>query len=257
MKEEYYKKERFLENKLTIPIILGIFGFIVSFFLSLISGSSFSGILFKSLFSTLLLGGLGYLLVYLLDKYGNESSTTQNRENTFNRTNNPHNDINNSQEKMSFVDDKEDKFSGGFKSRVSDKIAEEDERPISYEDIFSKLTDEEKINTKEESVENSELKDQDMIKRSVLEEMKQEKEKETIEIDLSNQTEIIAGDTDLNPNSISAEDAAKISATSKMSSLAGEVKGIDDKYIYFTKGSKIENKPEKIAKVIKEMLKNE
>jgi hypothetical protein len=217
------------------------------------------------------LGGLGYILVFLLDKYGNESAEAQKQENILkqannqktqtnyfhNKTNNLHTGLNNFQEEMSFTNDKENKFSKGFDSKISDKISDEEENPISYEDIFSKLTEEENLNAKEESVENSEINNQDMVKKSVIEELKKEKEKESIEIDLSNQTEIIAGDTDLNPNSISAEDAAKISATSKMSSLVGEVKGIDDKYIYFSKGSKIENKPEKIAKIIKEMLKNE
>lgn len=264
-----------MENKLIIPLSFGIFGFIISFLVSLISGSSIVGVLTRSLISTLILGGLGYLLVYLLEKFNNEYLSNNRREKIDSTTSNSINtnaNFENIKSKANSKPDFSNKYSENsytdesFSSNVENEtgvsasnlnLQDEENSSISYEDLFSKLSNEEKgeKSEKEENIPNK--INEDIYKKSVIDEMKKEKEKESVEIEFSSDTEIVEGDSELNPNSISADDAAKISATSKMNSIVGEVKGIDDKFIYFSKGSKIENKPEKIAKVIKEMLKNE
>jgi len=261
-----------LDNKLTFSIFLAIFGFLVSFFISLIAGSSFVGILLKSLISSLVLGGLGYLLIYLLDKYGNESTQNQRRDSkldgrSFNRKINEMNN-NFSNENLYNKDIIQDNFRKATDQEFNQEFPKADssenqvditEDKISYEEIFSKLDNDEKEMDKEVKVEKSKsnLKNNEEFNKSVIDELKSEKQKETIEVNISDSSIIVDGDSELNPSYISAEDAAKISATSKIDSISGEIKNIDDKFIYFSKGPKIENKPEKIAKVIKEMLKNE
>jgi len=257
-----------LENKLILPLFFAILGFVISFLISVISGSSIVGVLVRSIFSAIILGGLGYLLVFLLDKFSEQSSNnTQNEKIDINKENYNENFRERSIKTESFhpnYDENEITENRDNKEFVS----EEDK--ISYEELFTKLKDNENLTEKidsridknmdvdkEKGTDTSNKKSYDLYKKDVIDEMNYQKDKESVEIDLSNNAEIIEGDSDLNSGSISADDAAKITATSKMSTVVGEVKGIDDKYIYFTKGSKIENKPEKIAKVIKEMLKNE
>ncbi|MFN3410834.1 MAG: hypothetical protein ACK4YF_01570, partial [Exilispira sp.] len=63
-----------MDNKLGIIIIFAITGFIISFLISAISRSSFLTIFIKSLTSATILGALGYLLFYLLEKFNNETS---------------------------------------------------------------------------------------------------------------------------------------------------------------------------------------
>lgn len=262
-----------MDNKLILPLAFGIFGFIISLLISAISGSSIVSVIIRSLISALVLGGLGYLLVYLMEKFSGESSSKtisessqskvdRNKENIYrnvNKVGNGSQDFAESEFSEETVRSNSDLDNALDDDKFKTRLNEEEKDNISYEDLFSKLTKEEGSENSEiiEENENKNSKTFETYKKSVLEEMSQQKDKESIEIDFSNKSEIVEGDSELNPSSISAEDAAKISATSKMSSIAGEVKGIDDKYIYFTKGSKIENKPEKIAKVIKEMLKNE
>lgn len=257
-------------NKLSIIIIFAIAGFIISFFISVISGSYFITIFIKSLFSAIILGALGYLLFYLLEKFNNETSkeSTNSKKYTVEKENKIYNKFNETKKESKIQNNlnkdnlyKTQEEKNDYNLNPSDQInLNEISESISYEDVFSKLNDDEKIEEKVDGriIEERRKENTDeTFKKSIIEEMKEEKDKENVEVDFSKNFQIIEGDSDLETNAISAEDAMKISATSKMSSIAGEVKGIDDKYIYFNKGSKIENKPEKIAKVIKEMLKNE
>ncbi len=262
-----------MQERYLLALILAIIGFFISLLLSIFAGSSFSTVLFRSLLSAILLGGLGFTLVYLLNKFvgniGPENSYTSKEVNkNVNKNVNKDEDVV-IEEGQNFSTSNLDKN----KNLSNATIISDEEEPISYEKLFAKLNEDETDigkEIKEEKESNpTKLKDflskksgdssknQEFYKSSIIEEMNEEKKKEQININILADSDIVEGDTEFNRNSISAEEAAKICATSKMPSISGEIKGIDDKYIYFSKGSKIENKPEKIAKVIKEMLKNE
>lgn len=250
-----------MNSKLTAFLFFAIIGFVIAFIISIIAGSSFLGVIFKSFFSALILGTLGFMLFFLLEKYSGLDSERNSETKKESKT-----DFSHQTESDSKYNVRQNLESSNISDTVSDTIVDNSAEPISYEELFTKLNKDEKeddIKTenkneiKYNNLNKSEFQSDDLTKKSIIDEMKKEKERESVEINFSNNVEIVEGDSELNAQSITAEEAAKISATSKMNAIAGEVKGIDDKYIYFNKGAKIENKPEKIAKVIKEMLKNE
>lgn len=246
-----------MNDRLFIVIFFAILGFFLAFIISIIAGTSFAGIILRSILSAFLLGILGFILYFLLEKYSGlalEKDSNIKKDQEIKHENRA--------KEYSYSNESESKDDSNDNLNSSTTILDNSDEPISYEELFTKLNkDENEGKSKDEKIYENKTDDdfqRDSInKESIIDEIKKEKDRENVEIQFSENLQIVEGDSELNPKSISAEEAAKISATSKMSTIAGEVKSIDDKYIYFTKGTKIENKPEKIAKVIKEMLKNE
>lgn len=279
-----------MSGDLVLPLIFAAGGFLISFFLSLIARNSIGSLFLKSTLSALILGGLGYIFQYFIKTFSSEENIDSenikkaNPDNGGIKTNDLKTANRNLKEKYS------DDYSSA-KNEASSVLSEPlENQDISYESLFAKLDDNDSQKTmaddKSSVIEdqNFDIKSDDNSKNSFVEsvdnndettdsrykeknnftqynrgddfikEIKKEADESNVALELDGDIEVIEGDSDFSNQQVNAEEAAKIAATSKASSISGEVKSIDDKYIYFTKGARIENKPEKIARVIKQMI---
>jgi hypothetical protein len=279
-----------LSGDLVLPLIFAAGGFIISFLLSLIARNSIGSLFLKSTLSALILGGLGYIFQYFIKTFSSEENIDS--ENT--KKANPDNGGIKTNDLKTANRNLKEKYSDDYssaKNEASSVLSEPlENQDISYESLFAKLDDNDSQKTmaddKSSVIEdqNFDIKSDDNSKNSFVEsvdnndettdsrykeknnftqynrgddfikEIKKEADESNVALELDGDIEVIEGDSDFSNQQVSAEEAAKIAATSKASSISGEVKSIDDKYIYFTKGARIENKPEKIAKVIKQMI---
>jgi len=279
-----------LSGDLVLPLIFAAGGFIISFLLSLIARNSLGSLFLKSTLSALILGGLGYIFQYFIKAFSSEENIDSEN---IKKANPDHVGIKTNDLKTANRNLKE-KYSDDYssaKSETSTVLSEPlENQDISYESLFAKLDDTDSHetmavdksfviedqnfdiksddNSKDSFVESIENKEETADSRHIgknnftkynhgddfIKEIKKEADESNVALELDGDIEVIEGDSDFSNQQVSAEEAAKIAATSKASSMSGEVKSIDDKYIYFTKGAKIENKPEKIARVIKQMI---
>lgn len=95
-------------------------------------------------------------------------------------------------------------------------------------------------------------------KKGTLDEMQEEADKESEAIHINTddvKNSMYTGDSDMGGETLNEDESRQIQVTSSDSFMGSGVRQIDDNYIYIGKNTKIENKPQKMAKIISEMMK--
>ncbi|MCX8058862.1 MAG: hypothetical protein N3A58_05565 [Spirochaetes bacterium] len=249
-----------MKKTIYIIIFFTTIGFIFSFFPSLIVGVSFIKLIIRTIFSTIIMSIFGIILAIFIDK--NISIDTFDNNVAINikkKEENPENSNLNFEDylRSNFEDNKIDKEDIVEKSKLEEDVKEEEE-DINYSSIFSSL---EKQENQEDIIDESNnfrsfeyknFPDKDEI-TSLEGEVKENKVIIDNNINL-NEPKIIHSDDDLKEVSIGDSEKTLISSTSSSSIVNSDIESIDQDYIYLKNKKKIENKPEKIAKVIKNMM---
>lgn len=267
---------------INIIIFFATIGFIFSFFPSLFAGVAFLKIILRTLSSSIIMGFIGLILALFIDK--NVSIDNIDNNVAINLKKSPKSE----ESKLNFEDyvNKSYNFneeevnseilaeqeSSKYENKDNNIIEENDE--INYSSIFKAFdeTDNNRENIGNESIgetnrtkpenneENNEFKSFENSKimndnsLSSLEKDVSEK-KITINSDINiNESKVIHFDEDLKGCSIDENEKTLISSTSASSLVNSDIESIDQDYIYLKNKKKIENKPEKLAKVIKNML---
>lgn len=283
-------------KKFVIVVIFAAVGFLFSLIASLIASVSIRSLLLRALVSTLIMGGLGFIFVYLENKLSEETINQTEEVNRdeldykdiFKKNSNKYTDIskeygretfsgaNQNSRKNSESIDAGDEESDIVEAEVINENKDteenleesiENETILDVENLESGNIDEKiiesTINNEEQvtgenkiKIGNENIDAGKEVKDDVLSELEKEVKVRKKGVNIGREMPVktvIVKDSDIDINKVE-EEKSKISTFSTEAVSGGSIEKVDDKYIHLGNNKKIENNPEKIAKVINRLL---
>jgi|GEM_PF-6774103 hypothetical protein len=267
-----------MKRNFYIILFFIILGFIFSFFPSIFAQVSFLKLLLRVFLSIFMMGLFGYIFYFFIEKNVSIDEINGNVAINIGKK---------KEDKKEELNNFEDYFKENIKSElyeenISDLKQNEENNEISessyqkeensndeinYSSIFSALENENQDNKEDEnnfesfdrankSEEKASNKKEIFISENNISNLENEvfENKNNLSNDSLFNSKILHNDREIKEANIEESDKTIISATSSSAIVNSDIESIDKDYIYLKNKKKIENKPDKLAKVIKNML---
>jgi len=221
-----------VDKDLYIVIFFAVIGFLSAVVTSAVAGVSAGVFLLRVLLFTLIMSGFGFGL-YFMYKKTNENTLNDNNKTAENKDNLDYSNLFQKKSELENDEDSDENDEDFDEEQNSDKI-KNSEQQLNSDDGNDIPVSEDVL----KSLEKENIQDSD----------------EGIMLNSENLDDSLS-DNEIDMDNINQNDEAMIKSTSSQSS-SSNIDEIDDQFIYM-KDSKIENKPEKIARVISDLIKDD